>query len=105
MNVFRIKAGSGGVKSRGARTVAGDPFDYKSKSGLEGDWFLTGFSPRKQDLTLYIMNGVERYPALMRKLGKHKTGKSCLYIRRLSDIDLQVLEELIGQSVRGLSHL
>jgi len=107
LTVAKIMEKATGAKPRmwGASIIGFGSYHYKYESGREGDWFLTGFSPRKQDLTLYIMNGVERYPALMRKLGKHKTGKSCLYIRRLSDIDLQVLEELIGQSVRGLSHL
>jgi hypothetical protein len=72
---------------------------YKYTSGRELEWFLVGFSPRKQDLTLYIMPGVERYPALMQKLGKHKTGKSCLYIKSLEDIDLPTLKQLIKESI------
>jgi Domain of unknown function (DU1801) len=72
---------------------------YKYTSGRELEWFLVGFSPRKQDLTLYIMPGVERYPALMQKLGKHKTGRSCLYIKRLEDIDLPTLKQLIKESI------
>ena len=71
---------------------------YKYKSGREGDWFLTGFSPRKQSLTLYIMPGFKRYEALMEKLGKHKTGKGCLYINKLTDVDMTVLTELITLS-------
>jgi hypothetical protein len=72
---------------------------YKYTNGRELEWFLVGFSPRKQDLTLYIMPGVERYPALMQKLGKHKTGRSCLYIKRLEDIDLPTLKQLIKESI------
>lgn len=72
---------------------------YKYESGRELEWFLVGFSPRKQDLTLYIMGGLERYPALMKKLGKHKMGKSCLYIKKLEDVDLPTLKQLIKQSV------
>ena len=72
---------------------------YKTANGKENDWFLSGFSARKQDLTLYIMAGFDRYDALMAKLGKYKTGKSCLYIKRLADIDVRVLEDLIGASV------
>lgn len=72
---------------------------YKYESGREIEWFLVGFSPRKQDLTLYIMGGLERYPALMKKLGKHKMGKSCLYIKRLEDVDLSTLKRLIKQSI------
>lgn len=82
-------------------------YHYKYESGREGDWFVTGFSPRKQDLTLYIMPGLERYPSLMKKLGKHKTGRSCLYIKKLGDVDLATLKQLIKQSIvdmRSLAH-
>ena len=75
-------------------------YHYKYKSGREGDWFLTGFSPRKQSLSLYIMSGFKRYPELLEKLGRYKTGKACLYIKRLEDIDLKVLKELIRASVK-----
>ncbi len=75
---------------------------YKYASGREGDWMLTGFSPRKQALTLYIMPGFSKYDSLMKKLGTHKTGKSCLYIRKLEDVDLGVLEQLIEQSVEAM---
>jgi len=73
-------------------------YHYRYASGREGDWFLTGFSPRKRDLTLYIMAGFDRYDALLEKLGKFKTGKSCLYLKRLGDVDLDVLRELVRQS-------
>ena len=72
---------------------------YKYESGRELEWFLVGFSPRKKDLTLYMMGGLERYPSLTKKLGKHKTGKSCLYIKKLEDVDLTTLKQLIEQSV------
>lgn len=78
-------------------------YHYKYASGREGDWFLVGFSPRKQNLTLYVMAGFERYDALMRKLGKHKTGKSCLYIKSLDDVDLGVLTELVERSVNHVA--
>ena len=74
-------------------------YHYRYESGREGDWFLTGFSPRKRDLTLYIMAGFDRWDELMERLGKYRTGKSCLYIRRLEDVDAKVLAELIGASV------
>ena len=74
-------------------------YRYRYESGREGDWFLTGFSPRKKDLTLYIMAGFDRYDALMSRLGKYRTGKSCLYIKRLADIDTTVLDELVTSSV------
>lgn len=77
-------------------------YHYQYESGREGDWFLTGFSPRKQNLTLYIMPGFGRYEDLMNKLGKHKTGKSCLYIKKLEDVDLEVLKQLVGESVEYL---
>ena len=77
-------------------------YHYKYASGREGDWMLCGFSPRKQNLSVYIMAGFTKYEALLKKLGKHKTGKSCLYIKRLEDIDLAVLRELIRQSVAHL---
>jgi hypothetical protein len=73
-------------------------YHYKYESGREGDWFITGFSPRKQNLSLYIMAGFDDYEELMNKLGKHKTGKSCLYINKLEDVNLEVLEELVKKS-------
>ena len=77
-------------------------YHYKYASGREGDWFLTGFSPRKQSLTLYIMAGFDDYDNLMAQLGKYKTGKSCLYIKKLKDIDQAVLRELVKQSVEHM---
>ena len=67
----------------------------KYESGRELDWFVTGFSPRKQNLTLYLHLGSDRHADLFARLGKHKTGKGCLYINRLSDVDQDVLRELI----------
>ncbi len=83
----------------GPSIVGYGSYHYKYASGREGDWFVTGFAPRKRDLTLYIMAGFSRYDALLRKLGKHKIGKSCLYIKKLEDVDIGVLTELIAQSV------
>lgn len=77
-------------------------YHYRYESGREGDWFLTGFSPRKANLTLYIMAGFERYDGLMGRLGKYKTGKSCLYLKRLSDVEEPVLRELIDESVKHM---
>jgi len=74
-------------------------YHYKYASGREGDWFLTGFSPRVQNLTLYIMSGFDEYDELLGKLGKYSTGKSCLYIKKLEDVDQDVLRELVGKSV------
>ncbi|WP_026166407.1 DUF1801 domain-containing protein [Gracilimonas tropica] len=75
-------------------------YHYKYASGREGDWMLTGFSNRKQSISLYIMSGFEKYQELLERLGKHKTGKSCLYINALNDIDVEVLKEMIGSSVQ-----
>ena len=72
-------------------------YHYKYASGREGDWFLCGFSPRKQNLSIYIM--FNKYENILSKLGKHKTGKGCLYVKNLEEIDLKVLENLIKQSV------
>jgi len=69
-------------------------------SGRELDWPLVGFSPRKQALTLYIMDGFAGYQELLGRLGKHSTGKACLYIKRLDQVDLDVLEDLVARSVR-----
>lgn len=75
-------------------------YHYVYASGREGDWPLTGFSPRKQNLTVYIMSGFSEYEALLARLGKHKTGKSCLYLNKLDDIDLPTLRKLIEKSVK-----
>jgi hypothetical protein len=80
-------------------------YHYQYASGREGDWFLTGFSPRKRNLTLYIMAGFDQYETLMNQLGKYKTGKSCLYIKTLEDVDLETLKELVRQSADHVSRL
>ncbi len=82
----------------GPSIVGYGSYHYEYASGREGDWFVTGFSSRKQALTLYLMTGFEGRKNLLAKLGKHKTGKSCLYIKRLSDIDTDVLRALIQDS-------
>ena len=75
-------------------------YHYKYKSGQEGDWPLTAFSPRKASISIYIMPGINKYSALLDKLGKHKKRKgSCLYINKLEDIDTEVLKTIILQSV------
>lgn len=87
------------AKMWGPGIVGFGTYHYKYASGREGNFMLTGFSPRKQALTVYVMPGFSRYDALMKKLGKFKTGKSCLYIKRLADVDEGVLEKLIDASV------
>ncbi len=86
----------------GTSIVGFGQYHYKYESGREGDFMLAGFSPRKQALTIYIIAGFKRFDSLMEKLGKFKTGKSCLYVRRLSDIDEKVLEQLVTESVKYL---
>ncbi len=76
---------------------------YKYATGREGDWFLTGFSPRKQNLTIYISGGFAEHAELMQTLGKHKIGKGCLYINKLSDIDQAKLRELVKRSVAAMA--
>ena len=78
-------------------------YHYKYASGREGDWMQVGFSPRKQNLTLYIMSGFGRYEELMKSLGKHSTGKSCLYIKKLEDVDMATLKKLVKESVDHVS--
>ena len=81
-------------------TIVGFGDDHlKYASGREVDWFLTGFAPRKGNLTLYLMCSLEKQTSLLKKLGKHKIGKSCLHIKSLDDIDMDVLRELVENSV------
>ena len=89
-------------KMWGPSIVGFGTWHYKYASGREGDWPVTGFSPRKKDLTLYLMMGFAKHTELMQKLGKHSTGKSCLYIKRLSDIHVPTLKKLIKVSVKDL---
>jgi hypothetical protein len=83
----------------GPSIVGFGSYRYKYASGQEGEWPVVGFSPRKANLTLYIMDGFDGYDALLAKLGKHKTGESCLYINKLADVDPETLRELVRQSV------
>ena len=85
----------------GTSIVGFGRYRYNNTQG-GGEWMLTGFSPRAQNLTLYIMNGFSAYPDLMAQLGKHKTGKSCLYLKKLDDIDFAVLRELVTRSVADM---
>ncbi len=86
----------------GANIVGFGEYHYKYDSGREGDFLITGFSPRKQALTLYVIPGFKHFEPLMNKLGKYKTGKSCLYIKRLADVDEKVLKKLIDGSVKHM---
>ena len=89
-------------KMWGPSIVGFGSYTYKYASGHGGDWPITSFSPRKNDLTRYVMVGYEKYPELMAKLGKHSHSKSCLYIKRLSDIHLPTLKKLIKTGVKDL---
>ncbi|HEX9167204.1 MAG TPA: DUF1801 domain-containing protein [Gemmatimonadales bacterium] len=84
----------------GPSIVGFGTYHYVYESGREGDWFLAGFAPRKGNLTLYIMSGFPQHAALLKQLGKHKTGGSCLYVKHLADLDLKVLRQLVAASVR-----
>lgn len=88
----------------GTSIIGFGSYHYKSeRSAQEGDWPITGFSPRKQNLTIYIMSGFTAYGALLRKLGKHSiSGGSCIYIKRLSDVHLPTLRTIIASSVRDM---
>ncbi len=87
----------------GSAIVGFGSYHYKYASGCEGDWMKTGFSPRKSYISVYIMNGFDKYENLIEDLGKHKRGKSCLNINKLADIDLQVLTELISRSYTAMN--
>ena len=90
-------------KMWGTSIIGFGSYHYKSeRSSQEGDWPLTGFSPRKQNLTIYIMPGFDAYKDLLSKLGKHKTSVSCLYINKLADVDMAVLEKLVEQAYRDM---
>lgn len=92
-------------KMWGASIVGFGSYHYVGKSGREGDWMLTGFSPRKQNLTLYLMGGFDESKDLLKKLGKCKTSVGCLYIKKLEDVDKKVLKELITASVKRMKKL
>lgn len=86
----------------GTSIVGFGRYRYKYASGRQGEWFLTGFSPRKQNLTLYVMSGFEEYDDLLKKLGKYTAGKSCLYIKSLDEVHIPTLKKLIQKSVKHM---
>lgn len=92
-------------KMWGSSIVGFGSYHYKGKSGREGDWMLTGFSPRKQNLTIYLMGGFDTHTALLKKLGKFTTSVGCLYIKRLDDVGKKVLKELVQASVKRIKQL
>jgi hypothetical protein len=83
-------------------TIGFDTYHYKYDSGREGDGLAIGFYPRKGKITIYLMDGTARYSALLAKLGKHTTTGYCLYIKRLSDVDMPILEQIVQQSYKNV---
>jgi len=96
------KATGAKPKMWGGSIVGFGSYHYEYASGRQGDWFMVGFSPRKQSLSIYLLDWCEGWGTLVGKLGKHRTGKACLYVKRLSDVDVSVLDRLIRQSVRRM---
>lgn len=86
------------AKMWGTKIIGFGSYVYKTKAGKEGEWFLIGFSPTKANVSLHLMFGLEDEPDLLSKLGKFKIGKGCLYIKKLSDINMNVLEELMKKT-------
>ena len=102
--VLRMMEAATGERAEmwGASIVGFGRYAYTNSTKKTFEWPLIGFSPRKQDLTLYLMPGFDGFAELMAKLGKHKTGKSCLYLKQLADVDIDVLQALIGSSVAAM---
>lgn len=96
------KATGSRARMWGEQIVGFGSYQYSNTAGKSFEWMLTGFSPRKQAMSVYIMAGFSKFDALMKKLGRYKTGKSCLYIKRLSDVDEKVLQQLIAASVKHM---
>lgn len=87
-------------KMWGPSIIGFDQYHYNYESGREGDWLKTGFSPRKREFSIYIMSGFAKHDQLMKKLGNHRTGKSCLYVKKLEDINMDVLRDLVQESIK-----
>ena len=104
LNLMREITGEPG-SMWGPSIIGFGDFSYTNTTKKENKWFKTGFSPRKANLTLYIMDGFEGYDEILSRLGKYKTGKSCLYINKLADVDRDVLRELIQASVEHMDTL
>jgi Domain of unknown function (DU1801) len=93
------KATKAKAKMWGSAIIGFGDRHLKYESGRELDWFVMGFSPRKQNIALYISGTVEKQQALLKKLGKYKTGKGCLYINKLEEVDMVVFKEIINKGV------
>ena len=96
------KATKAEPKMWGTSIIGFGNYHYKYASGREGDWFVTGFSPRKQNITLYLMGGFKDSEELLAKLGKHKLGGGCLYLRKLADVDIKVLNKLVTTNAKKM---
>jgi hypothetical protein len=105
--LVRIMKRATGARPRmwGPSMIGFGSYHYRYASGHEGDCFLAGFAPRKRELTLYIMSGFDRYKTLLARLGRFKAGKACLYVKRLADVDLEVLEKLVAASVKHVKQV
>jgi len=95
------KATKAEARMWGTSIVGFGKYHYAYESGREGDWFIAGFSPRKQNLTLYMTGGFNQFDDLMKQLGKYSAGKGCLYINKLEDVDIKILKKLINKSVQA----
>lgn len=84
----------------GSSIIGFGTYHYKYASGREGDFMVTGFSPRKRNLTIYVMPGFDQYEQMLSRLGKYKTGRSCLYVNKLADVDMDILRELLSAGVK-----
>ncbi len=91
------------AKMWGNKMVGFGNYTYKTKAGKEGEWFLIGFSPTKSTISLHLMFGLEDESVLLEKLGKHKLGKGCLYIKTLSDIDESILEKIMVNTIARMN--
>lgn len=105
--VLKLMKGATGAtpKMWGPSIVGFGDWHYKYASGREGDWFLAGFSPRKDSLSLYIIPNLDAHARHLKKLGKYTTGKSCLYIKRLAEVDQAVLKRLVEDGVKAAKKL
>lgn len=92
-------------KMWGTAIIGYGTYHYKYASGREGDWMKIGFSPRKQQISIYLMAGVEQHPELLEKVGKYKNGKSCFYIKKLDDVDRDILRQLMVASLKRIEEI
>lgn len=103
LELFEEKTGEHGVMW-GDSIIGFGAYDFEYASGRSGSWMRVGFSPRKQQMTVYVMPGFERYDELLSSLGPHSTGKSCLYLKRLDAVDKTVLGDLVAESYEAMGN-